>query len=226
MFTSRFGRNAASLSAVALGLLLCPGAEAARTISLPPLRMASTHGGVTQMNTCISADMLGYAAYGRDGTTFDGVQSVDHTYTIYLKNLSSVDQNVTVTLLPGTFAKGVYSDPPDSGVPNKENTAHGLSGSPSIDILLPPNGDSKRDFKFTSNDGGSAISPFESSVECTGIKRTCIMQESVIVLQIKVAEDRGAVQANLTATAHRCFGNTDHYVQPPISFQVNGGRPF
>lgn len=101
----------------------------------------------------------------------------------------------------------------------------GFAGN-SRPFTLGANADTRIDTAFLPNDAGSAIAPMDADIRCTGTRKVCILQESNMIAQISIAEDRGAVRANITATAHRCNGKVDHFHQPPIMHQVNGGRPF
>ena len=211
-----------------------PGAAlASRSLTVPPLTQETAHGGLltapdgVNKMTCVTADMTGPGSYeNNDG----GVVSVNQRYKIAFQNLSSTNQNVTISILPGTKMSGSHSRGNGDRIPDTANTPREINSAVPISFTLSPSGtpgsSSVQDVNFTSNATASNISPPDPGVTCTGAPQVCLYQQSTLILSLTIAEDRGAVLANITSSSHRCSGYIDHYIQPPIGFQVNGGRPF
>ena len=174
------------------------------------------------MMTCITADMVSYTNYADAGVT-----SVVQSYKVSLKNLSDVAQDVTVTILPGTWVLSQNSAGAGNGIPFVLRPTREVTSPHNIPVHLPAHGQGSTTITFGSTDTAYSIDAIDgSNVDCSGAPQVCLRQESSLILRISVAQDRGAILANLTATAHRCSGSKDHYLQPPIAFQINGGRPF
>lgn len=112
---------------------------------------------------------------------------------------------------------------PSVVLPKRETTSPASFG-----FTLQPYGQDSRDIHFAGNAAGTSISYVDGhDSNCAGTAfQACVRLESSLIVQITVAQDRGAILANLAASAHRCHGAVDHYLQPPIAFQINGGRPF
>lgn len=215
------------LSGLVVACLAGSPAYAARTIFIPPLHQDTVHGGIVSGQVCYTADMLAPITYGNSGTTDAGVQSTNHSFKISFQNLSATPQNISISLMPGTKVTGRNSRGGANGVPDTDNPTRSLSSPLTGNITLGPLSDGSYDITFGTNSTASAIYPFDStSVICAGPQQTCSSQQSTLILKIEIAEDRGAVQANITSTAHRCAGHVDHYLQPPLMYQINGGRPF
>lgn len=197
-------------------------ADAARVVSLPPLTQDSVAGARMGTTVCITANMLSPSNYADVGVT-----SIVHNYKIALKNLSDTPQDVTISILPGSYVESQNSGGAGNVVPDQNRPRREVGATSSFSVHLPANGQTLEHINVAATDSAYSIDKIDgTSVDCAGTQQVCLKQVSYMIFQISVAQDRGAVVANLSSSAHRCSGSVDHYLQPPVAFQINGGRPF
>lgn len=206
-------------------------AEASRKVSLPTMRTSTVHGGKSAAGeTCVTGNMLGADSYGP--ASDDGVRLAYHSYNFSFKNISSVPQTVTVTSLPGTLLTSAHSNGMTGGVPDQTGQSRSLSSSQSQGTVIPAGGTADLAVTFATTTLAAGIYPYDPSIytesmtDANGPPQICLSLNSTLNAEISVAEDRGAVLGAVVATSHRGFGRLDNWQSAPISFQLNGGRPF
>lgn len=214
------------LSGIVSALLAPTAAWAVRKVALPTMEVSTMHGGVMTngggaTTTCVTANMLASANY-QGG---NGVKLAYHIYTFNFKNLSAVGQNLTLTVLPGTKVESQNSEQPDHGIPTSPVKTKSITTPHNLDYYLGPNADGRLEVAFFASADDVTIVPVQAGIS-DGPEQVCIGVNSTLSVSLQVAEDRGAVLASVTAKAHRGYGMVDLWMSAPISFQINGGRPF
>lgn len=204
-------------------LLLPQAALGARRVALPTMEVETVHGGHSTTISCTTANMLAPSAYGAAGD--DGVQMTFHIYSFNFKNLSDVTQNVRIRVLPGTRLESKKSDGMNTGIPHLWNPTRSVDSSYNMNFSIGPYADVKQDVGFFATGEQTTIKPMFEDVP-NGAPHVCISLHSWLSVEIVVEEDRGAVLGSVTTKAHRGMGKTDSWQSTPISFQINGGRPF
>ena len=212
-------------------------AFASRVVQPPPLSFITVHGGsgiaANPAQVCTTADMLVASNYNASG-----VDHAQHDINVALKNISSIDQTVEIDLLNGSLVSSANSGGTTYGIPQVISpTAPSLAvptGGYTIwgPTVIPANGSTLVTVGYACSSSSCMISPINGPIpaDCSSFAgaapQVCILQSSYTLLKITVLEDRGAMLANITTIAHRGCGNVDHYLTPPPSLAVNGGRPF
>lgn len=220
------------LCLLALGsLCIASRSLASRSMALPPLRSSTIAGGTVSGSNCVSADVP-------PGTGNSGVVKAYQQYRISLRNLSNIQQTVSIAIERDTSISANYGmSIPDVTGPNMK-----MSSDASFSVTLQPaaatSGSStsqvismfcSKNNCWLGHPAGSVgtveamlsgtCGPFSNQVSCLSI-------DTLLNLRLVVAEDRGAVSGTVSVSAHRECGWKDHYTSPPTFIQINGGRAF
>lgn len=208
-----------------------------RTISLPPVAFATTHGGTAGGSACVTADMgLPTSSYIVGSGT--GVMGAYHEFTFNLKNLSSIPQHVTLQVAPGSRTKSQNSlgqPAPITTGPSVSFTQQGnlpflLAGGAAATMTMRVScqQDGCWIAGYVLDPDGNQLSAMTMAGSTTGgaTTLTCLQIDSVYNFSIKIDEDRGAVSGNFTTTYHRNLGLVDKAMSSIPQFPLNGGRPF
>jgi hypothetical protein len=200
-------------------------AQAARIIEPPSMFFHTVHGGQVGAATCVTADMHNSAAYF--GTS--GVDQGIHSISVSLKNISNIAQTVTIELLPGTYVSSSNSNGAASSIPHNPGPSQTLRSAVTVygPRALQPYESSVASITYACSSRSCYLPRTTPSAGCTlGTPQVCLGISSQTTLKITVQEDRGAILANITTSAHRACGYKDHFMTPPPSFTVNGGKAF
>lgn len=210
------------LIAVVLGSTVSLAAMAARSVALPTMETSTVHGGHSNTISCVTANMHTPSAYGGGD---DGVQMAFHIYAFNFKNLSDTPQDVTINILPGTKMQSQNSGGMTGGVPYVDVPGKEVTSPYAMNFHIGAYADVLQEIGFFSNGADTSIVPVFSGVP-NGAPQICVSVKSWLSVSISVAQDRGAIIGSVTSKSHRGMGKADSWHSAPISFLINGGRPF
>ncbi len=212
---------------------------AARTVKVIPIRMNSVSGGVLDGVPCRQADVSTGEVLGT--VQKDGPVTINHLYSVTLRNVSDVEQTVRIRLEGGSSLSAFYSGPGE-GRTNLHGTPVVMNDHFDTTVTLAPSNQGAGALRTVQIEMGcsratcwgsiyGASSTFVGSREnvgaCDPTKQVaCISMITLFNVRITVEEDRGAVLGSISGAAHRGCGLKDHYVETPPFIQINGGRPF
>ncbi len=220
---------------LALAFITAPSAHAVRTTAVMPIQMNTVHGGSNggAASYCVTADMQQPVGSFTPASSFASsagmLASGTHWYTFNFRNLSAIQQDITISVEPGSQIKANYSTNQPAPATTGPSTA--VSGIKKINIGLGPNASKtfnilvgcSQSSCWIAGDGGTLAGTVDSSPTHD---MQCLSIVSQMQFSLSVAQDRGAVIASIATSAHRHFGYADKYQQPPPFILVNGGRPF
>jgi hypothetical protein len=180
-------------------LTLALNCYAGRSLTLTPIRTASLNSGAG-------------AAY--------------HEVFIDIQNRSQVPQSVTIRTLAGS---AVTCQVGTAGWPVTVHSSPALRQQLKV---IPPNSNAiflitlycDRSRSLSGTVLGQQLMVIPSFANPGDSIR--VDMNSILNVTIEIAEDRGAVTARVTASAHRVHGTTTEFLYPLFVGDVNGGRPF
>jgi hypothetical protein len=215
-------------------------ANAARSIKIVPIRVYTAHGGRIGGTGCFTADME--PAWGVPPASIAdmGVSNSSQRLSLVLTNLSTINQTVTLTAKAGSSVLLANSGGSATAVGSITGANPILAADWSSPAFVIPAGgslngevearcnDSQCGIQWNPNNGNPSSMIFGTNppASCAGTPQICLVQETNLTLSLSVAEDRGGIQGHIFASAHRCNGLKDHFLAPPPSIAINGGRPF